>query len=135
MGDLHRTHVGTFSEELGVVTSDQCRKLLIKTKSINPFSRISAQKKLNDLTHPIEGATEMFAKVVLYPGVERHIGSGSDVYVPGVHTVSEEVLCGDTVGVYTDAGLLVALGVAGMSGLEIMNTEKGIAVVTKKVLI
>jgi len=134
MGDLHRIKVGPFAEE-GMVTSKEFADLIMKTKSFNPFARMQSLKKAQLVIRPIEDAVPMFWKVILHPTVERHISSGADVYIPGVESIGSNAQLGDTVGVYTNDGQLIALGVLKITSSDLTSEKRGVAVETKKILI
>jgi len=135
MGDLHRIKVGPFAEEEGMVTSKEFADVIMKTKSFNPFVRFRALQQAKLLIRPIEDAVPMFWNVILHPTVERHIGSGADVYIPGVESIDAEAQVGDTVGVYTNDRELIALGVLRITSADLAHESRGVAVETKKILI
>ena len=135
MGDLHRTHVGPFAETKGLITTDEFALLIEKTKSWNLFVKKGVEKKIQSILRPLREAIPSFPQVLLHPGIEKYLETGSDVFVPGVRDVSVLFKRGDLVGVYTNEGVLVALGEAGMGSKDMLTRKKGIAVITKKILI
>ncbi len=135
MGELHRTHVGPFSEDDGMITSDEFKKMVSYSMSWNPLVKRKAVKKIKRVLLPIGSAVPMFGKVILQPGVEKYIASGSNVFRPGVFSVPEDMKRGDIVGVYTQNGELVVMGYAAVSTKEHSTQEKGVTIETHKVLI
>ena len=135
MGDLHRTHVGPFKESSGLITTDEFAKVVSQTSSYNPITRYIATQRLRNMIRPISDAMVGFGSVTLHPSVENYLKTGSDVFVPGVASVSDGIGAGEVTVVYSHSGEAVAIGETQLDGQGILNSEKGVAVRTQKILI
>lgn len=130
MGDLHRTQVGPFSEQDGMITTDEFASQIRHINSWNPFTK----KKLSKIIKPIEDAVQDIPKVFIKEDVKQYIASGTDLFIPGVERMDKEIEQGNLVAVF-DGDTLVALGESQISYAELEKVTKGVAVRTTKVLI
>ncbi len=135
MGDLHRTHVGPFSESDGVVTAEDFKRAIITSNSWNPIMRFLGHRTVSRHLMPVRDAVKDLQYVVLHPGVDSYISSGAPVFLPGVASLSDDFFVSEETCVFSHEGVLVAIGEAKISKEDFGVQEKGTAVLLRKVLI
>ncbi|MCH8519184.1 MAG: RNA-guided pseudouridylation complex pseudouridine synthase subunit Cbf5 [Nanoarchaeota archaeon] len=89
--------------------------------------------KLRQHILPMEELLDDLKKVVLRDTAISTITHGSDVGIPGILLVDDEIDMGEEVALMSGRGELVAIGTAFMSGSEILKKDKGAAIKTEKV--
>jgi len=135
MGDLHRIQVGPFTEQDGMITSDAFETISNNTQSLNPFLRYKALRQLEKTLVPIEQSIQHLPYVILHPTVDQYLSAGQDVFVPGIQSVSDDVVLHETIMVLNQQKKLIVIGKALMTKEEMRTKKKGIAIEVHKVLV
>ncbi len=92
------------------------------------------EDKIRQLVKPIEFATYYMKTAVMRDSAVDAICHGAQLAVPGILQISPNIVKGDTICMYTLKGELVAIGEALMSTEEIVGASKGLAFMTKRVI-
>ncbi len=128
MRELRRTRTGPFKEDETLVTMHELSEATYMWKQMND------DKPLSDIILPVEFGVSHLPKVIIMDGAVSAITHGADLAVPGIAMLHEGIRPGDAVGIFTLKGELVATGIARMSTEQIIQSTKGIAVKTKRVI-
>ena len=83
---------------------------------------------------PMEVVLANIPKVYVRDSAVDAICHGADLAVPGVVKLEEGINQGDTVAIMTLKGELIALGKALMTSEQMLQSEKGLAVNTERVI-
>jgi len=135
MGELHRTGVAHFTiNDARVIASDDLVDLIDAYASAHFFNRRKLFREIKGHCIPSQEILKAYKKVMLEKNITKYLGSGSDLFVPGIFSVESNIEIGDDVAVF-DGVTLVALGVANMDSEDIRLSEKGVAVKIKTRLI
>ena len=127
MVELRRTKVSDLNEEDGLVRLHDLLDGVHGWKEGN-------EEKIRQFIKPIEFATSSIKAVVMRDSAVDAICHGAQLAVPGILQISPNILKGDIICMYTLKGELVAIGEALMSTEEIVNASKGLAFMTKRVI-
>jgi H/ACA ribonucleoprotein complex subunit 4 len=92
------------------------------------------EDKIRLLVKPIEEAISFLKSVVIRDSAVDAICHGAKLAIPGILNLSPKISRGDTVAIHTLKGEFVAIGEGLMSTDEVVNAEKGIAFLTKRVI-
>jgi H/ACA ribonucleoprotein complex subunit 4 len=128
MRELRRTRAGPFKEDSGCVT---LHSLL---DAITLWKGSGDESLLRRVVTPIEDALIGMPKVYVRDSAVDALCHGADLASPGVLKLDKNIRPGDTVCIMTLKGELVALGVAEMSSEEILKSDHGIVVKTRRVV-
>ena len=127
MTELRRTKVGPLTEEGGLMTLLQLNDAMFK-------HNLGEDSALRTLIKPVECILDPIGKVVIRDSAVDAICHGARLGVPGVLRVSEGIAKGDTLGLMSGKGELVAIGKALFSTQEITTASKGLASTTERVV-
>jgi len=127
MVELRRTKVGPLTEARGLVTLHQLSDAMFK-------HRLGEDSALRTLINPVEVILGHIGRVVIRDSAVDAICHGARLGVPGVLRLSEGIAKGDTLGLMTGKGELVAIGKALLSTQEITTASKGLASTTERVV-
>lgn len=128
MIELRRTMVSNLSELDGLV---RFHDLL---EAVHEWKEEGREDKIRNLIKPIEFATSSLKAVVIRDSAVDAICHGAQLAVPGILQLSPDIVKGDIVCIYTLKKELVAIGEALMPTKEIEDASKGIAFLTKRVI-
>ncbi|MCP8310239.1 MAG: RNA-guided pseudouridylation complex pseudouridine synthase subunit Cbf5 [Candidatus Methylarchaceae archaeon HK02M1] len=128
MIELRRTRVSNLTEEDGLV------RLHDLLDGVHEWKEEGEEDKIRQLVKPIEFATYSMKTAVMRDSAVDAICHGAQLAVPGILQISPNIVKGDTICMYTLKGELVAIGEALMSTEEIVNASKGLAFMTKRVI-
>lgn len=128
MIELRRTRVSELTEAGGLV------KLHELYDGVQRWRESNDEGKLRKFIRPVEYAVASLKAVVMRDSAVDAICHGAQLAVPGVLRVSPQIQRGDAVCMYTLKGELVAIGEAAMATEEVVEAERGIAFLTKRVI-
>lgn len=128
MVELRRTRVGHLGEAHGLVTLHEL------VAAVDAWRRAGDELPLRRLIHPVEDIVAELARVVVRDTAVDALCHGAQLAVPGILRASDGVKKGDLVAVLTQKGELIALGEATLSGQEIAEASRGIAFLTRRVV-
>lgn len=126
MAELRRTKAGIFTE-------DQSKSLL-EIKDFFEFAKSGDEEKFRKILIPIEDAISESKKVFARDSALSSVMKGAPLYVGGVLKSDKNLLRGETVAMVNESGKVIGIGIAKMSGNEIMERKKGTAVRTDRIL-
>ena len=127
MVELRRTKVGPLTEEGGLVTLHQLSDAMFKLRS-------GEDSALRALVMPVEDSLGSLGRIVIRDSAVDAICHGARLGVPGILRVSEGIAGGDTVGLMSDKGELVAIGKSLLTTKEMTTASKGLASTTERVI-
>ncbi len=128
MRELRRVRTGPFKDDNTLVTMHELSEAIYITRELKDDS------KLRSLILPMEYGISHLPKVVIADGAVEALTHGADLAVPGIMLIHEGIKKGDTVALLTVKGELVAIGEALMSTEQVIQSSKGIAVKTRRVI-
>ncbi len=128
MQELRRIVSGPFSERENLVTLQDLVEGVILRQDYND------EKKLRESILPIEKAVELAPKVWVSDGAIDPICNGSPLAVPGIVKMTNNIQKNGLVAIMSLKEELIALGIAQMNTAKITNSQKGIAVIPRSVL-
>ncbi len=128
MRELRRVRTGPFKDDNTLVTMHELSEAIYIARELKDDS------KLRSLILPMEYGISHLPKVIIADGAVEALTHGADLAVPGIMLIHEGVKKGDTVALLTVKGELVAIGEALMSTEQVIQSSKGIAVKTKRVI-
>lgn len=125
MVELVRTKAGPFDEST-MTTLDDLRDAYYY------YKHEKSEKYLRKMIFPVEYGLKYLPKLWVFDSTVEPICHGTDLAVPGISRLNNEIRKDDQVAVLTLKGELIALGVARMNSEEMLG-DKGIAVKIHKV--
>ncbi len=141
MIELRRTKAGPKDENSNLINCDKLHSLYdLYKEEVEQNKSLSEEKQshlfeqeLRNYILPMEVLLDDLKKITLRDSAISTVCHGADVGVPGVLRVDDEIELGEEVALMSGRGELIAIGVAMMSGRDILKKEKGVAVNTQKV--
>ena len=128
MVELRRSRVSHLSEDDGLV------KLHELLDAYQSWKESGDEDGLRKLVKPVEDVVSHLKTVTIRDSAVDAICHGAQLAVPGVLKVSKGIGKGDPVTVLTLKDELVALAEATMSTEELAESKKGLAMLTKRVI-
>ena len=129
MIELRRTRVDHFEERTcGLVTMHELADAHARWKESGDSERLVR------MIRPVEDTFEGLKSVVIRDSAVDALCHGAQLAVPGVLRVSSDLNAGDTVGVYTLKGEVVALASAELGAREIADASHGNAFRTNRII-
>jgi H/ACA ribonucleoprotein complex subunit 4 len=126
MRELRRSRAGPFTE-------DQSRTMheLVEAKA-----RLAEgdEGKIREIVRPIEQAFEYIPKIYIRDSAVDAICHGAELAVPGIVKLDSNIRSRDPIVLFTLKGELVALARAEMASEQMVESERGIAAKTVRVL-
>ncbi len=127
MAELRRTRSGPFTEENLTTLHD--------LKDAYQFWKEDGiEKHLRKTIMPMEYVVSHLPKIYVKDSAVSAICHGASLNVPGIPMLDKNIEKGKEVALMTLKGELIAFGTSEMSTKEIMESDKGIAVSIKRVL-
>lgn len=127
MTELRRNRSGKMTEKDAVTLHD--------LKDAYVFWQEKGREKwLRSMIRPMEDLVEPLPKFIVKPTAVDAVCHGADLMVSGVHMLDDGIRKNALVAMMTARGELIGLGKAAMSSSKIMETDKGTAVRTERVL-
>ena len=125
MQQLIRTKAGPFSDKNMISLHD--------LKDAYEFYKGGKEEEIRKVIKPFENAVEHLPKIWVFDGAVDPLCHGSDLYVPGVSKLNNNINKDDPVAVLTLKNELISVGRTEMTTEEILKNQKGIAVNRNKV--
>lgn len=127
MQELRRTKAGPYDESNSVT-------LLDVYEAVKLYKENGEEHVLRSIVQPVETAVKFLPKVYVLDSAVDAICHGADLAVVGISKLDDGIKRCSEVAIMTLKGELVALGRAQMSAEEILESAKGIAVDTERVI-
>ncbi len=128
MIELRRTRVHQFNEKSNMVTMHELANAYAIWKEKNDDTR------LLQMIQPIEHALSEVKSVVIRDSAVDALCHGAQLAIPGILQIAPNLKKGDLVAIYTLKGEVVALAEALLDGSEIIDSTKGYAFETKRII-
>lgn len=122
MRELRRTRTGPFKEDHTLV------KMQELSEAIYLWREEDNEKLLRKIILPVEVATCHLPKIVIRDTAVDALAHGAHLAIPGIVRLTNDVVKGSKVAIYTLKGELVALGEAQYNVKEIAKMDRGIVV-------
>jgi H/ACA ribonucleoprotein complex subunit 4 len=127
MTELRRIKAGPFTE-------NEAHSLL-EVKDAYEFWKEGEEKYLRKILIPTEYAILHVKRVFIKDSAIPSICNGAPLFVSGITRIQEGIKRGETIAIYSENEVLIALGIAKMNSEEMLRAKKGIAVRTDRVFI
>ena len=127
MAELRRIATGPFREDETLVS-------LHRLSEAMHLYRKGDESLMRKYVLPVEYSVSHLPKIIIRNSAVDSIAHGAMLAVPGVSMVNRAITKGDLVALFTVKGELVAIGIAEMSGEEMILRDKGIAVKVSRVI-
>ncbi len=133
MKELRRTKAGPFTENDSIISLDKLRNLY-ELYILNDSNKDFYEKQLRNYIRPVEELLKDYKKVYVRNSAVDRICHGSDLAIPGVSMLENNIDIGETVAMFTLKEELIGIGIAFMTSQNVIKKDKGAFVKTKKVL-
>jgi H/ACA ribonucleoprotein complex subunit 4 len=134
MIELRRTKAGPIREEDNIISLDKLRNLYeLYNEEKDSNTKNIYEKELKKYIRPMEEVLKDFKVVIARDSAVDTVCHGSDLAVPGVSKLCDDIDVGEEVAVITHKGELIAMGTAFMTSKEVMKKNKGAFIKTDKV--
>jgi H/ACA ribonucleoprotein complex subunit 4 len=127
MTELRRIRAGPFTE-------NEAHSLL-EVKDAYEFWKEGDEKYLKKILIPTEYAILHVKRVFVKDSAIPSICNGAPLFVSGITRIQEGIRRGETIAIYSENEVLIALGIAKLNSQEMLRARKGIAVRTDRVFI
>lgn len=125
MAELIRTKAGPFCIDDSISLHD--------LKDGYEYFNDGNDKELKRIIKPIEFAVNHLKKIWINDSAVDTLAHGADLSVPGIVKLDSDIEEGDVVAVMSVKDELICVGEAKLGSEDIMKSEKGLAVISKKV--
>ncbi len=125
MQQLIRTKVGAFIDKDWVSLQD--------VKDAYEFYKEGDEKEIRNVIKPYEIAVDHLPKIWVSDNTVDALCHGANLYVIGISKLHNKINENDDVAIFTLKDELICLGKANMNSDEMLQKDKGIAVLTNKV--
>lgn len=127
MQELRRIKSGSFTEKQTVKLQD--------LKDAFEFWKQGNENYLREIIYPLERTADNMKNVIVKDSAIHNIVNGAPLYVNGISRIQEGIKKGETIGMISLKGELIALGASNMKSEEMFKSRKGLAVKTDRVII
>ncbi|NMC06113.1 MAG: RNA-guided pseudouridylation complex pseudouridine synthase subunit Cbf5 [Candidatus Lokiarchaeota archaeon] len=127
MEELRRTRSGPFIEDTTLVTLQDLVDAVYYWQSEND------EKELARIVHPMEIAFSHLPHVIIRDSAVDPVCHGADLTAPGILKLDRDITKGDTVGIFTQKGEIVAIGKSFAASSDIVAANNGFMVETSRV--
>ncbi|MDO8741347.1 MAG: RNA-guided pseudouridylation complex pseudouridine synthase subunit Cbf5 [Candidatus Woesearchaeota archaeon] len=127
MAELRRTKAGPFKEDESLSTLHDL------TDAFYYYKNDGNDKFIRKIILTIEHAVSHIPQAWVLDTTVDSLCHGSDLKIPGISKLNDQIIFSDMVAVMTLKNELVAIGTAKMNSEEIMKKDKGVAVKIEKV--
>jgi len=127
MVELRRTRVGPLLESDGLVSLHQLNDAVYKMKS-------GDESAIRKAVSPVERCLGSLRRLVIRDSAVDAVCHGARLAVPGILSASEGISKGETIGIVSAKGELVAIGKALISSEEMEKARKGLASTVERVV-
>jgi len=128
MRELRRVRTGPFKEDGTLVTMHRL------SEASYVYRELKDESILKKYVLPSEYMVSELPKLVVTDSAAASITYGADLAVPGIVALHEGIRKGDDVAIFTLKGEIVATGIAQKHTEEVLESRRGIAVKTKRVI-
>jgi H/ACA ribonucleoprotein complex subunit 4 len=128
MSELRRTRAGPFSEDENNFTLQE----LQEAKRV--LDEEGREDLLRTMVRPVEEVFKHIPKMYIRDSAVDAICHGAELAIPGIVKLETGIKPNSTVGVFTLKGEVVSLAESQLSTEKIMESKKGIAAKTKRVI-
>ena len=134
MVELRRTKAGPKTENDSMISVDKLQSLMDLYQNSKEEQECQIfEQELRKYILPMEHLLDDFKYVIVRDSAVNSVSNGSDLGVPGILQVDERIELGEEIALMTGRGELIAMGVAFMSGKDMVKKNKGAAIKTHKV--
>jgi len=127
MEELRRTRSGPFIEDTTLVTLQDLVDAIFYWQAEND------ERELTRILHPMEIAFSHLPHVIIRDSAVDPVCHGANLTAPGILKIDRGIMAGDTVGIFTQKGEIVAIGKSIASTSEIIAANSGFMVKTSRV--
>jgi H/ACA ribonucleoprotein complex subunit 4 len=127
MVELRRSRVGPIDEREGLVN-------LHELSYAQSRLELGGEAAMRDAVMPVERYLRDIKRVVIRDSAVDAICHGARLAIPGVLSLSEGIVKGDTTVILTGKGELVAIGEALLTTAEVTGAQKGLAFSVRRVV-
>jgi len=127
MKELRRTKAGAFTEWDNSIGLDKLRNLMELYEEDKSY-----ESEVRKYIQPMEGLLRDFKKVIVRDSAVDYICHGSDLAVPGVLMLDDNIELGEEVALLTGRGELIGMGMAFMKSKDVIKRRKGAFVKVNK---
>ena len=128
MRELRRTKAGPFKEDETLV------KLQDIAEALYRWREEGKDDLLRKVIAPMERAVCHLPKIIIRDTAVDAIAHGANLAVPGILALHEGINVGDRAAIFTVKGELVALGKANMNTEQVLESNRGIAIKTTRII-
>lgn len=145
MKELRRTKAGPLTENDNLISCDNLRNLVELYKEMReemgvkltpnpqPTTQSPYEMELKKYIKPMEYVLTDFKKVYVRDNAINSICHGSDLAIPGVSELEEDIKVGEEIAIMSLKGELIAMGIAYLTSKDVIKKEKGAFIKTTKV--
>lgn len=134
MVELRRTKAGPIREEDNIISLDKLRNLYeLYLESENLDEKKIFYNELLKYIQPMENLLKDYKKVYVRNSAVGSLTYGSDLAIPGVSMLENNIKIGEEVALMTLKEELIGMGIAFLNSQEVMSKNKGAFIKTTKV--
>jgi H/ACA ribonucleoprotein complex subunit 4 len=127
MEELRRTRSGPFIEDNTLVSLQDLADAIFYWQAENN------ERELTRILYPMETAFSHLPHVIIRDSAVDPVCHGANLTAPGILKLDRDIAQGDTVGIFTQKGEIVAIGRAMTSTADIIAANNGFMVETSRV--
>lgn len=128
MRELRRTKVGPFKEDNSLIRLQDLADALYR------WREEGKDDLLRKTILPMERAVCQLPKIIVRDTAVDAIAHGANLAVPGIIALHEKIKIGERVALFSVKGELIAVGKSEMTSQQMVESKKGIAVRTIRVI-
>ena len=134
MVELRRTKAGPITENENIISLDKLRNIYeLYLNSQDLEEKKIFYNQLIKYIQPMEIMLKDFKKVYVRNSAVGSLTYGSDLAIPGVSMLDDEIEMGEEIALMTLKGELIGMGTAFLSSKDVMKKDKGAFVKTSKI--
>ncbi len=134
MIELRRTKAGPIKEDDNIIGLDKLRNLWeLYNEETDEKTKQIYENELKIYIRPMEEMVKDFKKVIVRDSAVDSLCHGSDLAIPGIAKLNENINIGDTIALMTHKSELIGMGTAFMKSDDVMKKKKGAFVKTEKI--
>lgn len=129
MAELRRTRTGPFKEDASLAT------LYDVIDAVHFWKEEKNEQLLRQYIYPLENGVQHLPHIIIRDTAVDALCHGANLAATGVLSLHDDIKTGDTIGVKTLKGELVALAVAQLPTQQILEASSGIVANTSRVIL
>ncbi len=133
MIELRRTKAGPIREEDNIISCDKLRNLFELMKNSSEDEKKIYENEIKKYLRPMEYLLKDFKKVYVRDSAVNSLCHGSDLAIPGVSSLDDNIEIGDEIAIFTLKGELIGMAYAYMKSSDVMKKKKGAFLKTDKI--